>query len=417
MNPLATVKRTLPAIRGSNAGLLWLAAACSIGLTGFLLARAALSMRMSFAGGTAVDYLALASAGRLVHAGNQCLYCVPDLAQAQSQLLGYMPRLSDSFPVSFVNPPIVAWLIQPLALLSLQAGTNAFVTLNIAAMALAAAMLIRYVQPATGRLLAVGLVTALVFSLAADTGILLGQSDGLLLLSGTAAIVALDRGRPTLAGFLLVPLMLKPQLMWLVPIVLIIARQWRMLLGPAIGAVIIAATSVLLIGPAHLGDVVAVLTSHGYQHLDLQSNSIPSLVARPAGSNGAAWVVAFVVAAVACVTTFAFRKRLHANPVSALALGLALSVCLSPHLGDYSLMLLAVPAVVLARTGSRNAESLPLVLALTVAFTVATIINPLAQWGISVVAAILLFGLLAVLVQSSSFRVWRRGPTPEAIAA
>ena len=93
------------------------------------------------------------------------------------------------------------------------------------------------------------LVVIAVFSLEAGTGILLGQSDGLMLLAATLAIEALAGGRPVFAGLLLAPLLLKPQLVWLVPPALIVARQWRMLGALAAGAVVVLLGSVAVAGP------------------------------------------------------------------------------------------------------------------------------------------------------------------------
>ncbi|MGA7987830.1 MAG: glycosyltransferase family 87 protein, partial [Candidatus Dormiibacterota bacterium] len=205
----------------------------------YLVVRSVADLHMAFGGGTAVDYLAIASAGRLVHAGSSCVYCTVPLAAMQAQLLGYLPATSATFPIPFVNPALMAWLVQPLAMLPLQTGADLFIAANVAAMALSAVMLVRRARPALGGLLATCLVITVVFSLEAGTGILLGQSDGLMLLAATLAIEALGHRRPMLAGLLLTPLLLKPQLLWLVPPALIAARQWRMLLTLTAGAVVV----------------------------------------------------------------------------------------------------------------------------------------------------------------------------------
>ncbi len=187
------------------------AAICAV----YLVVRSIADLHTAFGGGSAVDYLAIAPAGRVVHAGSSCVYCVGSLAAAQAQLLGYMPAAGATFPVPFVNPALPAWLIQPLAALPLRTGTDLFIALNVVAMALSATILTRRVARHLGGPLAACLVVTAVFSLEAGTGILLGQSDGLMLLAATLAVEALDRRRPAIAGLLLVPLLLKPQLVWL----------------------------------------------------------------------------------------------------------------------------------------------------------------------------------------------------------
>ena len=230
----------------------------------------------------------------------------------------------------------------------MQTGIDAFVAVNVVAMVLTATILARRASPHLGGPLAACLVVIVVFSLEAGTGIVLGQSDGLMLLAATLAVEALARGRPVGAGLLLGPLLRKPQLVWLVPPVLVVARQWRMLGALAAGAAVVALGSIAVAGPGHLLDAVGLVTAPAYAHLDLQSNSIPALVARPLASNPAAWAVAIALAAIAVAAMVMLRDHLRRNVVPALAIGLGLSVVLSPHLGDYSLMLLAVLVAVLA---------------------------------------------------------------------
>jgi hypothetical protein len=362
------------------------AAVCAV----YLVVRSIADLHTAFGGGSAVDYLAIASAGRVVHGGSSCVYCTGALGAAQAQLLGYAPAASATFPVPFVNPALLAWLIQPLAVLPLQTGTDVFIGLNVAAMAISAAILTRRASPYLGNPLAAGLVVIAVFSLEAGTGILLGQSDGLMLLAATLAIVALDRGRPVLSGLLLVPLLLKPQLVWLVPPILVVTRQWRMLGALVAGAAVVLLGSIAVAGPGHLLDAVGLVTAPAYAHLDLQSNSIPALVARPLASNPAAWAAAVTLAVVAVAFMVVLRDTLRRNPVPALAVGVGLSVMLSPHLGDYSLMLLAVPVAVL----TPRAPALALVL--LALYTAASFFNPLVTLNESTVALILFLGVVAL---------------------
>ena len=358
----------------------------------YLVVRSIADLHTAFGGGSAVDYLAIASAGRVVHGGSSCVYCASSLGAAQAQLLGYTPASSATFPVPFVNPALLAWLIQPLAVLPLQTGTDVFVAMNVVAMALSAAILTRRATPHLGGPLAASLVVIAVFSLEAGTGILLGQSDGLMLLAAVLAVEALDHRRPVLAGLLLVPLLLKPQLVWLVPPVLVVARQWRMLAALAAGAVVVLLGSIAVAGPSHLLDAFGVVTASSYAHLDLQSNSIPALIARPLGSNPAAWATAITLAIVAVAAMVVLRDLLRRNAVAAVAIGIGLSIVLSPHLGDYSLMLLAVPVAILAP------QAPMLALLLAAAYTAVSLFNPLVSLNESSVALVLLAGLIAMAV-------------------
>jgi hypothetical protein len=89
------------------------------------------------------------------------------------------------------------------------------------------------------------------------------------------------------------------------------------------------------------------------------------------------------------------RDLLRRNAVSAVAIGIGLSIVLSPHLGDYSLMLLAIPVAVLAP----RAPALALLLA--AAYTAVSLFNPLVSLNESSVALVLLAGLIAVVWQAT----------------
>ena len=81
------------------------------------------------------------------------------------------------------------------------------------------------------------------------------------------------------------------------------------------------------------------------------------------------------------------RDTVRRNVVPAVAIGIGLSVVLSPHLGDYSLMLLAIPVAVLAP------RAVMLTLAVAAAYTAASLFNPLVALNESTVALVLLAGL------------------------
>ena len=108
-------------------------------------------------------------------------------------------------------------------------------------------------------------------------------------------------------------------------------------------------------------------------------------------SNAAAWAVAIALAAIAVLAMVVMCDALRRNVVPAVAIGVGLSVMLSPHLGDYSLMLLAIPVAVLAPRAPA------LTLALVAAYTAASLFNPLVPLNESTVAFVLLAGLVALV--------------------
>ncbi|MGA7987199.1 MAG: hypothetical protein WCB51_02240, partial [Candidatus Dormiibacterota bacterium] len=157
------------------------------------------------------------------------------------------------------------------------------------------------------------------------------------------------------------------------------------------GAVVVLLGSLAISGPQNAAGLISAPT---YAHLDLQSNSIPTLLARPLGSNAAAWIAALALACVAVGGMALTRARLRQHPVPAVAVGIGLSVLLSPHLGDYSLMLLAVPVAVLVPRAQM------LVLGLAAAYTLASLWNPLEGIHESTVALVLLAGVVTISWQA-----------------
>ena len=108
----------------------------------YLVVRSIADLHTAFGGGSAVDYLAIASAGRAGPRGLlvRLLRVIPR-RRCRRSCSGTRRRRSATFPVPFVNPALLAWLIQPLAVLPLQTGADVFVAMNVVAMALSAAIL------------------------------------------------------------------------------------------------------------------------------------------------------------------------------------------------------------------------------------------------------------------------------------
>jgi hypothetical protein len=143
-------------------------------------------------------------------------------------------------------------------------------------------------------------VITVVFSLEAGTGILLGQSDGLMLLAATLAVEAAGHQQP----LLLAPLLLKPQLLSLVPPALIAAPQWRMLVALCASALIVLLGSIAVAGPGHLLDAVGSVTAPSYAHLDATHQARPAacgtdLVRHRWGASFSTFRVTFIAASIA----------------------------------------------------------------------------------------------------------------------
>ena len=255
--------------------------------------------------GVAIDFVAVAGASRLLLEGSQCLYCTAPLHAAESAYLG-IPQAAF---VPFRNPPLAALLLAPLAALPATLGLGAFLILSLLAIGAGGWLLvIRLGCPLWTSILAV-------LSLPTAFGLAEGQWDPLLFLALVAALVLLERC-PLVAGLLLSVLAIKVQALWLVPVALLALRRWRVLLGMGIGAAMLGASAVAILGP-HLADWPrAVLLAGGAQNAAAVG---PAGIAASLWGSGAGFAAFGVGGAVAVATTVALRGRLRQDPTLALA--------------------------------------------------------------------------------------------------
>lgn len=286
------------------------------------------------------DYLATLTGGQLL-ATHQCLYCEATQIRLQSLLLHQPIALPDAF----FGPPAQALAVRPLLSLSPQVGFALFDGLSLLSATVAGAIAWRFLgrggSRRSNRLVLVGLSVA---SLPAAWNYWLGQWDALLLLAAMAALALLVRGRPRLAGLVLSLLLMKPQTVWLLPLVLIFAGQWRVLSGVAIGALLWLGSSLTLAGTDQLAQWPTIVLARA--PLVSTSVGVPGLAAVVGGEHTGLplAIVCAIGAAALCVL---LRRQLRAQPLNALALGFTLSFAAAPHIFSYDLVLLAVPLTVL----------------------------------------------------------------------
>ena len=284
------------------------------------------------------DYLAmLTGASLLAHGG--CLYCHAAQVHAQASLLGTARLGFDPF----LETPVVALAYRPLLGLPFTAGFAVFLALSAACVAVSAALLRRRPGfpggPAGASLLALTLL-----SLPAAWNYHLGQVDAVLVLPLAAGTLALGAGRPLTGGLLLSCLLLKPQTVWLVPVALLIARNWRALAGMTLGAALWAGASLALAGVAGVGRWLDLLGTQG-PPVDT-SIGIPGVVASIGGSVSG-FVGAVALGLVAAGWLWRHGGGLRARPGVAVGLGVSLSLLLAPHVYAYDLIALGIPLALL----------------------------------------------------------------------
>ncbi|HZS13691.1 MAG TPA: glycosyltransferase family 87 protein, partial [Candidatus Dormibacteraeota bacterium] len=341
---------------------------------------------------------------RLLQANPGCLYCDGAQAAQQASILGYVPAAG--FPKPFVNPPLVAWALQPLAGLPLRSGLVLLVGALLVALlgtVLVGNRLLPASWPAGQR---VALLLAGVASLPAVTAVGLAQWAPLMVLTALGALFALRRGRPVLAGVLLAVLLVKPQAVWLVLPALALARSWRVLLGVAAGGGIWLATGLLLVGPAQMLQLPRLILERHVGEA-ARTAGIPGLVSDVTGSGGAAFAAAVLLGVAAAAAGIAWRDRLRGRPELTVGLGVAASLAFAPHVFPDDLMLLVVSAVVWAPRAPWGA--LASMLSLSAAYL-------LDGWLPAPLAHLTPFAVLGVLVGLGVAGLRRAGAAPAAPA-
>ena len=242
----------------------------------------------------------------------------------------------------YLNPPVVAQVLQPLSALSYRA---AFLVWSVVTLVLTAIALALLRAPRVFWFLAV-LVPPAVLNLQ------LGQNGavGLVVLAGMAALLRSDR--KVAAGVVAALLLFKPTLALGVGVWWLISyrRYWRALLGAASGGVIIVAASMVGVGVEPWRRFVEVATgeSSGESTWFTTASVTPWEFWREL-LIGAEWLVMPLWLASAAVGVAALRwfvRRTDGQWSMHLAAAVLLTPWLAPHLLIYDWMILFVPAVI-----------------------------------------------------------------------
>lgn len=315
------------------------------------------------------DFVNFLAAARIRDAGG-CLYCPDVQHRATAAVLGLPHPVSG---VRFVSPPVIAAFFEPLARLQPRQAMVVFMVVSLLAMAVAAWLMVRFVLPGAGSLsLRVAVVCVAVASMPASWGIALGQLDPLMFVVAVAGLVLAMRRRPVLGGALLGVLAIKPQLFLLVPVALLIARQWRVLLGVVITSALLAGSTVWMLGPSHALDWPRFVAS---QYGDVTSHSVSAAVhiGRLAGSSAVTNVVSALLLAFSAAALWVWRDALR-EPFAAVSVALALTAVATVHLLPYDILLLALPLAYLARFDV--ARAIVAALLLSAAYVLDTAVSP-----------------------------------------
>lgn len=365
-------------------GYLRLVALLNLAVLAFLLATSRGGIdRNGFLLGT--DFLSFWTTGQMLHAGGN----VYDAAAHTAAQRAFFAQ--DGAHTAFFYPPTFLPFCWPLGLL----GYFPALALWLAATGGAWLLAVReWLKRA-------GLAQPLVVLAAAFPPVLItithGQTSFLVAaLLGTGALLV--RERPWLAGVLFGLATIKPQFGLLVPVALLLTREWRVIAGAVLGAALLAGMSTLAFGPQVWADWLrassaaqAAMAGGAVGHAKMQSLFAAAMLLGAPSALAYALQGALTLAVVAAVA-WASRGRRFDLPLAALTL--AGAPLATPFVLDYDMVLLAFPLAWLAGQGFRPWEKL--VFAAT--FIAPAFARPLAlEVGIPIMPLILIafFTMLA----------------------
>jgi hypothetical protein len=215
-------------------------------------------------------------------------------------------------PLPFNHPPFEALLFVPFTLLNYWPAYLLWTALNLIMLAMSVILLKRHFS----QLLAVspvvlGLGTTAFFPVA--IGILQGQDVILLLLLFVLAVISLDRGNDAMAGALLAAGLFRPQ--FVVPFVVLLAlRRWRILIGFAPIALVLAGFSVVIMGwrgPLDYVRFVLHLEGSGARGFGLEAvPNLRGLIANLPGVNPSSPWISLLIFASSLIVLFVTLRRI-----------------------------------------------------------------------------------------------------------
>ncbi|HYW40796.1 MAG TPA: glycosyltransferase family 87 protein [Terriglobales bacterium] len=281
------------------------------------------------------------------------LYDLPTQYRTQSTFTRVPIRLG---PLPYNHPPFEALLFVPFTLLGYWPAYLLWTALNLIMLAVSVIVLRRHFpELAAIPPLVLGLGATAFFPVA--IGIMQGQDVILLLLLFVLAVVCLDRGNDAAAGALLAAGLFRPHLVVAV-VVLLAIRRWRVLLGFAPVAIVLAGISVAIMGwRGPLDYVRFVLRVEGTGARGFGPQAVPNFrglfTDLPGLSASGPWVAMLILASSVLVFFVAlYRIRNGQDSISfSFSLATITAILVSFHVLTYDLcLLLPLVLFLLSRT-------------------------------------------------------------------
>jgi Glycosyltransferase family 87 len=239
------------------------------------------------------------------------------------------------------NTPFLQWLVAPLVSLPFCFAYVVWFACLICALAIAWHL----TAPGSGLFRIVYL--ALGFSLIPVMyGLGMGQADALVAAAVAGSWWLLARRHDLAAGLLLTVVILKPQLAFMVPPVLLAAGRWRAVTGWLFGVAGSVSVAVLVIGVPSLGLYLNRLSATAYGTGDYEVVSTHTIFG-VLGHGIMAWAVVGLIAGSTLVVGWRWRKSGMTVPIAA---ALVASLLITPYVHNYDITMLLPAAWLYLRT-------------------------------------------------------------------
>jgi hypothetical protein len=243
----------------------------------------------------------------------------------------------------YLNPPPLAWLGTAFLTLPFELATLVWTALLLGAALLAW----RLAAPGDGLSRAAHLALfAGLFPTA--FGLMVGQPVALVAAAVAVAWWLAERGSPGLAGVALSLIAIKPQVALLVPLCLLVAGHWRVVVVWAAATAVMVAVALVLLG----GDGL----QRYREALALASQWEPTrryAIAGPLGLGPQVYVVEAIVAFAAVVAAWRQRRAAAGLPI---ATGIVASLLFTPYVGFQDFAMLVVAGWLIVRSGATSAQ-------------------------------------------------------------
>lgn len=342
--------------------------------------------------------------GRLVLDGHaQLLFDQPAYYAHLKTLFGEYYRVH-----AWSYPPQALPLVAPLGLLEYRPALVTFLAVTFALFVAATVAFVRRYAPSTSRPLLALALAGFVFLQIETT------QNGFLMAALLLGALAFLRERPVLAGLCLAFLTIKPQLGFLIPLLALLDRNWRVLAWGAVFTTALVGVSLVWFGVepwrAYIDAVIPyqqhVMTHWRGEFLYMMPGvfgAARSLGAQPAMAFDVQLVVSLVTAAA--LIALLLRQRDPLERAGAVFIG---NFLVSPYAFNYDMGAMSVVAACLALRASESQRGLAMGIFGVLAVLPAAV-SPLGMQGLPVTPLLLAGGLVVLWMEA------RRPAVPAAL--